>query len=182
MVSWNTTFLDCSPDSRLSAIASSALVPCNQCQMENDLHSGSIDMPIACLERFCHGILLGMGILPCSKPNGSYKNCQFVGNRPSWQHKGCYGRCSRISAPVLSLNLVLRVAMVRVCGSRWLDNWESREYASLIERGKNIQKFKRKRVRVLKSADGARDSMIYNEARAHNNDVIDDNHSMDLFD
>lgn len=72
--------------------------------------------------------------------------------------------------------------MVRVCGSRWLDNWDSREYASLIERGKNIQKFKRKRVRVLKSADGARDSMIYNEARAHNNDVIDDNHSMDLFD
>lgn len=65
-------------------------------------------MLVACLERLSYRILLGVGILPGPKSNGSYEKESIARVTSLIMDENL-----RISAPVLSLNLVSRVAMVR---------------------------------------------------------------------
>lgn len=79
-----------------------------------DLHSGSINVSVACFESFCYGFLLLILVLPCSKPDSG---CNERGSVKKEVYEWQIEQISRISAPVLSLNLVLSLAIVRFCGS-----------------------------------------------------------------
>ena len=84
---------------------------------QGDEHAGGVDVGVAGFESFCHGVFLGVLVLPGTEAHGGYRKRGSVG--------GASGELGwkdiRISAPVLSLNLVLRVAMVRICGVRCLE-------------------------------------------------------------
>lgn len=92
---------------------------CEQCYLEDSIkeneHASGVNVSVASLESFCYGALLSILVLPGAKSHSS------------WEERSVSVTCDtgvvdvRISAPVLSLNLVSRVAIVRTCDANCLD-------------------------------------------------------------